>query len=640
MHDDDAARSISEELAPSELVLDIPSCVKDIAQLRSTRLCAEALIDLKELEEQVKECSDVRTLVSCHHRLQASSDSIATQVALSVEFREKLLNKARTQLQEIVDRIEVITSTSLEDIAHHEARDTVSVAELARSWSEVLPDCLMVYELAIQLPDVINIFRSFVEPLRSRFRYHFESQRPTNRLDKPEWPLQHIIALIEQHQGFALTVFQPALNRAMSRYTLFAPHELIRALLPLIRDNAERTAQQTMTDSVLLDHLLSEVKRFDDVLRSDFGFRLRNLSRWPGLSQELLTDEIFEKWCSYGDSFAKSRYHAIIEEESAFEIIGEVDTTSRDIAPNRSSLKLIDLFEAMTRRYAALEGLSHHQSFVDTIQIVLLDSYLEKIKSSTDAFDELANGFSGGFPSADITGLPGLKRLCRQLSGVSTVMEKIIDWADEPFYIDMNDNKPEAGCFAAQLEGYSVLKERIQVLICSHVEREFSQELRPYVRSQSWASDQIPMTGIATTNTSSPHLIQFYETVNSFFHYLSTITSAAFLHKIYVAVSRSLDRLLWTSVISKNNFSRRGALQLKRDVYQMWATFAQFVLQPEPGMRIICDVLRLLDSVPIEEDVGQMSMIENAVSQDDLRRAGIAVLSNSEVQKVLNSRLF
>ncbi|KAI3477503.1 hypothetical protein L1887_60787 [Cichorium endivia] len=38
-----------------------------------------------------------------------------------------------------------------------------------------------------------------VEPMLLRFRYHFDGDRSTNRLDKPEWYLSHIAALIRSH---------------------------------------------------------------------------------------------------------------------------------------------------------------------------------------------------------------------------------------------------------------------------------------------------------------------------------------------------------------------------------------------------------------------------------------------------------
>jgi hypothetical protein len=46
-----------------------------------------------------------------------------------------------------------------------------------------------------------------------RFRHHFEGEKKTNRLDKPEWLLNFALQLIEQHTPFLLTHAQPIINR-------------------------------------------------------------------------------------------------------------------------------------------------------------------------------------------------------------------------------------------------------------------------------------------------------------------------------------------------------------------------------------------------------------------------------------------
>ena len=50
------------------------------------------------------------------------------------------------------------------------------------------------------------------QPISLRFRFHFYGDKPTNRLDKPEYFLSHVLDLLEQHHIFLTDNFQPILD--------------------------------------------------------------------------------------------------------------------------------------------------------------------------------------------------------------------------------------------------------------------------------------------------------------------------------------------------------------------------------------------------------------------------------------------
>jgi hypothetical protein len=43
---------------------------------------------------------------------------------------------------------------------------------------------------------------TLIQPITQRFQFHFESSRPTNRIDKPEWFFTHILNIIHEHNDF------------------------------------------------------------------------------------------------------------------------------------------------------------------------------------------------------------------------------------------------------------------------------------------------------------------------------------------------------------------------------------------------------------------------------------------------------
>lgn len=56
-----------------------------------------------------------------------------------------------------------------------------------------------------------------LEPLETRFRFHFSGRRETNRIDKPEWMFTFVFTTVREHQQFLAQSVQPQLDtRGMS----------------------------------------------------------------------------------------------------------------------------------------------------------------------------------------------------------------------------------------------------------------------------------------------------------------------------------------------------------------------------------------------------------------------------------------
>lgn len=55
--------------------------------------------------------------------------------------------------------------------------------------------------------------QTLLEPITLRFRYHFDGKRQTNRLDKPEWYLTHVLNLMHEHRPFVSEILQGLLQK-------------------------------------------------------------------------------------------------------------------------------------------------------------------------------------------------------------------------------------------------------------------------------------------------------------------------------------------------------------------------------------------------------------------------------------------
>jgi hypothetical protein len=157
----------------------------------------------------------------------------------------------------------------------------------------------------IKLPAVLFPFEVLVRPLEMRFRYHFEGDKPTNRIDRPEYFLSHITTLLNDYSGFMVDYVQPILLRqfrgtdvALNPVYIDATAALITALLPTLRAKIGNLLPKVAGQPQLLSHLMHEVMSFDTIIREEWrydgGF---GVDGWRGLSWEFLVQgDWFGRW--------------------------------------------------------------------------------------------------------------------------------------------------------------------------------------------------------------------------------------------------------------------------------------------------------------------------------------------------------
>ena len=128
-------------------------------------------------------------------------------------------------------------------------------------------------------PPVLLPLEVMVQPLALRFRYHFYGNKPTNRLDKPEYFLSHALDLLDQHNIFLSDYLQPILDDrirasevAESTYT-DSISAFITALLPLLKEKCLSLLPQLVHEPQLLSHFVHELMSFDTTLRETWLYR-------------------------------------------------------------------------------------------------------------------------------------------------------------------------------------------------------------------------------------------------------------------------------------------------------------------------------------------------------------------------------
>ncbi len=198
------------------------------------------------------------------------------------------------------------------------SKDTILQGTLKQEWTEGVKKLLELQEPELHAKDsqdpelawredalVLLPLEVMVKPLELRFKYHFEGDRPTNKLDKPEYFLSHITGLLNTFDQFFAIHLQPILGEfsRSNRLTLTSIYidstsALITALLPMLRRKIFSLLPKIANQPHLLSHFIYELVNFDVSLRDEWSYDGGNsVMGWKGLTWEVLVKkDWFGKW--------------------------------------------------------------------------------------------------------------------------------------------------------------------------------------------------------------------------------------------------------------------------------------------------------------------------------------------------------
>ncbi|SPO24350.1 uncharacterized protein UTRI_03618 [Ustilago trichophora] len=341
-----------------------------------------------------------------------------------------------------------------------------------------------------------------IEPMLLRFRYHFDGDRSTNRLDKPEWYMSHIASLIRTQAP----LFAPAkhgipgsgeavvrLNRAYanaqspgSSSRKFYRHidtyaELLHGLLIPLRRKLASTMPSLLDHPSLLAHTVFQALTFDAEVAETFPPSLTVIG---GAGTRKISDDIldnsnwFNRWLDGEKDFALRRFEEIMNSPDAW-AIGSSDSLAdddeqvfysslSDHAPSaeeeggqrttKSARSTIEILDSVSERYRPLPSLSQRLSFLAIVQLPILRSYAQRLTRSLDAFESLSSAFarampgeivpgagsaslvSGGADSDMVKGLRGLGRLVKALLSAQYVCSELERWSETAAFVEMSES--------------------------------------------------------------------------------------------------------------------------------------------------------------------------------------------------------
>lgn len=219
--------------------------------------------------------------------------------------------------QQIRDAFSAELDSVLEEIRWPRPDASIPIS-LHQDWAETFGKLLDLQKPALQerengsagnkdsrAPLALLPLQVLAQPLEMRFRYHFEGDRPTNRLDKPEYFLSHVLDLLGSYSAFVIDNVQPLLLKhfrgtdlALNSVYIDAISAWVTALLPILRAKIFSMLPKVSSQPQLLSHLMHEIMRFDTTIRDEWRYDGGyGVEGWKGLAWEVLVQkDYFDRW--------------------------------------------------------------------------------------------------------------------------------------------------------------------------------------------------------------------------------------------------------------------------------------------------------------------------------------------------------
>jgi hypothetical protein len=143
--------------------------------------------------------------------------------------------------------------------------------EIISRLQEILTYGEAIYILSKKSKDLLeHPIKYFIDPIKMRFDYHFNSDKPTNQLDKPEWYFDHLIGICRESFSFLREFILPCWR--LRDLDDFLKDGIIEIAIEKSENNMRTLKEGVKFDDFNYLKYLMEMGKFLKVLEEEFGY--------------------------------------------------------------------------------------------------------------------------------------------------------------------------------------------------------------------------------------------------------------------------------------------------------------------------------------------------------------------------------
>lgn len=183
----------------------------------------------------------------------------------------------------------------------------------------------------------------FIDPIRVRFDYHFDSDKPTNQLDKPDWYFDHLIGICRESLSFLREFILPC-------WRLRDLDDFIKdGIILIASEKTEKNLRiiDNMNDDSILVNLrflhFMEMGKFLKIIQDEFGF-----IGIDGIIEKVFIKESNENFVESELERVKRSYSKLFDNDDVVDDEWSCTAKSQIGEPSTPVLKFLSFFHSST----------------------------------------------------------------------------------------------------------------------------------------------------------------------------------------------------------------------------------------------------------------------------------------------------
>lgn len=445
--------------------------------------------------------------------------------------------------------------------------------------SHALDDYIVFASLCEDANITARAVAVMLKPLRVRFAFHFDTDRPTNRLDKPEWFLTHLLQALEMHLPLLTGYLE--LEDVTTDNKEGAVGEgggasvtrtFVEGLGQLVVEHLDRRRPPILADPFILLHTVSEVGKFVQRVREISGVDLGELVT----GQLLAGGGLFEAWLEAEDASCHEALGSLLGkgDGSGWEA-GEGGELTGPDSVGGTMVRFCELVEEAVMTMSALPRLAWKLDYLDRAIVPLFDALRRNLEFAIPAFH--------GTPE-------DVKTLILQANSLHLLTERLRSrWGEAEDALELARSTDFCARYsydASELPGtiyhklyraFKTLLGEIAAKLQAFVWQAFSQPANSFVRAMHYAvyrgegqralrmHDDLRRALIAVSEAHAQ---------------LCPFLHPKLLRSIEGALLESLATFLFERMIGQNFFRRENLAQVRDDLQQIQTTFSR-IMDPQ-----------------------------------------------------------
>lgn len=571
------------------------------------------LQDIQDINNELSKCigsKDEQRIVNLFLSLSGSPDSLDSVIGRlqDVDAPHLKLYARRVALHwyEIIkEKFSIDFETILKNIkwpnlgqiveAFNPSKDSLNkLSTLAEYLFQVqLPgyDRFMYVKLApsILCPPLATPIELLIKPFRIRFEYHFMSNRPTNRPDKPEYFFTQVLNWAKENHHFVSEIFQPPATRACINENIRL--EFVRGLVQLTMEKLVNDIEEISFDDQLFAHLIDEILSFEQDLKTMLAYP-NNL---PSAINVLTQATYFNKWLSIEEKFTSEKMDIILSEENnpwhmldpfgfthitspltASVLSAEEELELEELKIPKCADQFVRLLEAMKERYCILPQPAHQLQFLE-LQIGLVDNFRTRL--------------------VQLHGV-GYINTFNVLNAIFYVTAVLREWGENVHYLHLHaallgPNAEEINSvFDKIINDLDHWQNKLVKQLSSKYVDDIKAKSMPY-RHDQWVT--MPKQSPHEPFTLSQSAGEMFQVTIAILHDLESALSTKVFNSALRRMAKKLDDYFIDSMIMNTKFSEGGSAQFKYDIQRnLLPLFGQYSRRPGLLFKNLSDACTLL----------------------------------------------